>query len=76
MKTSVLFRADETVAHICAESTRRGLPIYTNPEGEFALFSQTPTDGGWQLYGIGVACRDGKPLTLDDYSYEAEVPQC
>ena len=80
MRTSVLFRADQTVAHIAAEAQRRNLPIYTNQAGEFALFSHHPDEGGWQLYGadvkFGVACRDDMPLALDDFSHEAEVVEC
>lgn len=79
-KISVQFRADQTVAHIAAEAQRRNLPIYTNPAGDFALFSHHPDEGGWQLYGadgkFGVAYRDGLPLTLDDFSHEAEIAEC
>lgn len=77
-RISVQFRPDQTVAHIVAEAQKRNLPIYTNPAGEFALFSHHPDDGGWQLYGasgkFGVACRDG--LSLDDFSHEAEIAEC
>lgn len=78
MHIAVHFRAEETVAHICAEAQKFNLPIYTNAAGEFALFSHTPEEGGWQLFGVGgkfgVACRDGK--SLDDYSHEAEITGC